>query len=1370
MSRGNIMLGRSILISFFVMVASLAFSQPADLMSKRIRFEQFPNDLNLSQNTINCILQDHNGFLWIGTWSGLIRYNGYTTTVFHAGSQSGNLKSNQISALYEDSNNNLWIGTIRGGLYLYQHDRKRFIQFGSTHKPSSLINDNVRAIQEDKDGNLWVGTEGGLSVLPKGDSTFHSYKFSSGSSDGLPHSYVADLFLSSSGTLWIATGQGLCKLLPGADVKNCKFRTYTYDDDKEGYASQNWIIQINEFQYQETSTIWFASSKGLKKLHNEKVENFLPENSERKTGTFLTILSGEHDKPYLLVGSDHGLFFFDPINNTFKKFLSNEDPQLNLSNNNITALCLDRSGVLWVGTKKGINKFDTYINDFNGVPTNTFDPSGSIITAIQPATGGGYWISTSGGGLFRYNNGKFERFEFYNRSGVFISIIQTIFRDSRGHIWVGTGGSGVFCFKDAVPKGGLIRDFLFFDDRSQQRITDTYVMSFAEDKNGNVWVGSWGGELNKITPDNKSERIDVDLSGKPIVVMLVDHLGTLWIGTRGNGLFSLDPNNTSKSSLRNFQTESQQQSLTDHFINAFYEDERGKLWIGTENGLKVFERHSGKFGHMPIPGIDNNVVVSFLQDTHGRFWIANWDGLHVVDPSLPNEVKHYDRNDDVKGGFFYQNVCLKDPSGNLLFGGSEGFNMINPSKLLQNPAPPPVYIENFSIAHQEIEPGRAYDGEIILPRPINEVGDVVLKHSQNSLSFDFAALDFAAPAKMRYAYMLDGFDKDWTTTSSSRRFATYANLDPGSYTFKVKASKIDGRWSEHMSSVNIQISNPWWQTSWAKLSYAIAIFGMLYLLGRFLLFRANILHDLKLERVERENLEKLNQTKLQFFTNISHEFRTPLTLIIGPLQTMLSELPAKSNVYHQARLANENAQRLLRLINQLLDFRKVETENMKLSVEEGNIVQLIREIAQSFEPMAEDCKVLLSVDSPQHIPLWFDRDKCEKIFFNLIANAFKHTREGGKVVITLEEEEQDVTVSVWDDGHGIKKEHIENIFQSFFSFDEDKSHASTGIGLALVKGLVELHRGSIRVESEENSFSRFSVSFKKGRAHFGDNDLAEVSKSLVSTDVLENSDLSDVSHSDKQTKLLVVDDNHEMRAYIGSIFDSPFQVMCAADGAEGLALAKDMVPDVIIADIMMPKLNGIEMCKQLKHDLKTSHIPVVLLTARGSTKFKVEGLESGADEYVTKPFNPKVLQLKVKNLINRRNALHTFFKEQGTLNLEPSRVTLSSADDQFIKNAIELVELNMSNASYTVEEMSRDIGMSHTQLYRKVKALTGHTVNDFIRAMRLKRAAQLLEQHQLTVSEITYKVGFTDLQHFRECFKKMYGVTPSQYAQKPGVD
>lgn len=1359
------------ILQILVFAASVCYAQPGELTSKRILFEQFPDDPNLSQNSINCILQDHNGFLWVGTWSGLIQYNGYTTNVYHAGNQSGNLKSNQISALFEDSHKNLWVGTIKGGLYLYRHEQKRFIQFAASDKPNSLVNDNIRAIQEDKDGNLWVGTESGLSVLPKGDSLFTTFVSAPGSRHGLPHNYISSFKLSSSGELWIGTGNGLCKLLPEQHIESSRFQTYTYDLDATNTADQNWVISITEFLYDGMSTVWYATSKGLKQLHNGKVENFLPEPSVPSKNTILTLLPGAFDKPYILVGSENGLFIFDPVNRVFKRFLSSENAEFNLSNNSITAMTMDRNGVLWVGTKRGLNKFNTYRNDFKSVSTSSFDPSGSIITGIQVSSNGGYWISTTGGGLFRYSEGKFERFKFVKNGHVeFVAAIHTMFRDSRGRMWIGTGGAGAFCFEDENIKSGVIRDFFHFHDRSTEKISHNHVMSLAEDKTGNIWIGTWDQGLNKISTENKSIEVGADLKGKPIVTMHVDHLGILWIGTRGNGLFNMDPKEGSVS-LKHFQNRNHQGSLTDNFINCLHEDDKGKLWIGTESGLKVFDRQSATFKHINVAGIDNNVVVSFLEDAQGRFWIANWDGIHVVDPELPKAVTHYDRHDEIKGGFFYNNVCLKDPSGNLLFGGMEGFNLINPSRLIQNPVMPTVYIEKFSIAHQEIEPGQKYKDEVILSKPINEVGEVKLDHSQNSISFDFTTLEFSSPQKIRYAYKLDGFEGEWNYSPSTRRFATYANLTPGSYTFKVKAANNDGQWSTAITSVNIEIMQPWWETTWAKIAYVIAGAGILYLLARFLLFRANVLHNLKLERIQRQNMEKLNQAKLQFFTNISHEFRTPLTLIIGPLQSMLLELRSGSRIFHQAQIANNNAQRLVRLINQLLDFRKAETENMKCSVSEGNIVQFLREIVHSFEPMAEDCRISLSLQASHNTTLWFDRDKCEKIFFNLISNAFKHTSEGGKIVISVEELDDDIRISVCDNGHGIKTSHLENIFQPFFSLDDNKNQASTGIGLALVKALVELQHGSIYVKSEENLFSRFSVTFKKGKAHFAKDEMAEGSQ--FKSQQLNQPDLGlvrfeqpEVNDASKLTKLLVVDDNDEMRAYIGSVFDSPYRIICAADGDEGLALAKDEMPDVIIADVMMPRLNGIEMCKHLKSDVKTSHIPVVMLTARGSLDVKLEGLESGADEYVTKPFNPTLLQLKVQNLVNRKNALRAYFKGQSNISLDPTRVPVLSAGDQFLKNALELVEQNMSNASYTVEEMSHDIGMSHTQLYRKIKALTGQTINDFIRGIRLKRAAQLLEQSHLTVSEITYKVGFTDLQHFRECFKKMHGVTPSQYAQK----
>jgi DNA-binding response OmpR family regulator/nitrogen-specific signal transduction histidine kinase len=547
------------------------------------------------------------------------------------------------------------------------------------------------------------------------------------------------------------------------------------------------------------------------------------------------------------------------------------------------------------------------------------------------------------------------------------------------------------------------------------------------------------------------------------------------------------------------------------------------------------------------------------------------------------------------------------------------------------------------------------------------------------------------------------------------------------------------------------------------------------------LMRANFKHDLKLERLQRENMEKLNYAKLQFFTNISHEFRTPLTLILGPSQSLLDRGEGGKDVRDQLLNIHANAQRLLRLVNQLLDFRKAESGNLKLEVSEGNIIKFVKEVKLSFDALAEQMKIDFSFYASSNIvKVWFDRDQFEKIMFNLLSNAFKHTPEGGKIVIQVIDSNDDVMITVQDTGKGIKREHFESIFQTFFSYDEDKNHTGTGIGLALAKSLVDMHHGKLTVVSEENSYTRFTITLPKGSAHFDASELLTVSKDIETMDrypalnpdplYIPEKEPEAIDNLKDLPKLLVVEDNDEVRAYIKSIFEGTYIILQASEGKEALDIALEEMPDLVISDVMMPVMDGITLCTQLKMNVKTSHIPVILLTARTSLIFKVEGLETGADDYITKPFNPKVLQLKVRNLMRMREMMRRMFRDNEVLSIEPKRVTLTSADESFVQQALESIEKNMSNPDYAVDDLGRDVGMSRTQLYRKLKALTGQSANEFIRVIRLKRAAQLLEQNQLTIAEVTYEVGFTDLKYFRECFKKLFGVTPSEFVQKTSDD
>jgi signal transduction histidine kinase/ligand-binding sensor domain-containing protein/DNA-binding response OmpR family regulator len=1356
-------------------------AQPSTLLEKNIVFDQVRQELGLTQATINCVLQDREGYLWAGTWSGLFRYDGYSTTVYHSGRGAGKIKSNKITTLYEDANGRLWIGTHMAGLFQYNRDDDTFTRYyHDPANPESISSNNISSIDEDKEGNLWVGTEHGLNFFDGTRNKFQRFFHSESDSSSLSFNLINDLYYSSANELWIATNSGINRLVKTGS--NYTFERYFLPNTTNPHDLRNFIFQIEELNIDGKPAIWFSTMKGLCKWDNGVMQSFTVPGKPSPYSFIRCILPVEGENPFIITGSEMGLHFFDVKNGEFKKFLSNDEASGNLTQSTITALYLDRGGVLWVGTKRGLNKFDSYAKNFEAYKTTMFDGAKNIITGLQESGNGGYWVSTIGGGLYRSRNGSFHRISIRkSENDEFVNFVQTILVDSRGNIWLATAGSGLYRFNERNynENNPIVTSFDHFYTKSKPALNNDFVMSLEEDIHGNIWVGTWGGGLNKITPAGQVYQYNQpELKKVPLVALHADLSGALWVGTRGNGLYRVKARDQDVEVDIFQQGNDSTNSLSNNVINAIYEDHGGKLWIGTDDGLNSFDRRTKKFSVTEIKGSGKSVIVSILEDDFGKLWLANWDGLTVIDPMNPEFIKNYDAHDRVLGGFFYSNVCLKDSHGRLLFAGSDGFNIINPALLAGNPIQAPLVIQNFKVLNQPVPFGKQFNDRVLLDRPISEAQEITLKHFENTISFEFAALDFAAPDKIRYAYQLDGLDKDWTYTDASRRYVNYTNLSYGKYTLKVRATNNDGVWNDRVSAIKVVILPPWWKTRWAVMLYAIGAMLVLYAFRKLILMRANFIHDIKLERVQRENMEKLNRAKLQFFTNISHEFRTPLTLILGPVQSLIESGTGSKIIRDQLHSINNNAQRLLRLVNQLLDFRKAESGNLKLEVSEGNVVKFLKEIKLSFDGLAEQMKIDFRFYSSSNvIKAWFDRDQFEKIMFNLLSNAFKHTPEQGSIAVRIVEGKDDITIAVEDSGKGIKPEHYETIFQTFFSYDEDRHHTGTGIGLALTKSLVDAHHGSISVERTEDQVTRFTVKLLSGNKHFDESELSKASVDVEQIEfypVLSPGTLFEaepdtdqlLQRTEDQPKLMIVEDNNDVRAYIKSIFMTEFVVLEAEDGKEGSLLALEEIPDVIISDVMMPLMDGISMTRQLKSDAKTSHIPIILLTARTSLIFKVEGLETGADDYVNKPFNPKVLQLKVRNLIRARETMRKAFRDNDTLAIEPRRVTLTSTDEEFVQKVLTSIENNMSNADYSVEELGMDVAMSRMQLYRKLKALTGQSANEFIRTIRLKRAAQMLEQNQLTIAEITYEVGFNDLQYFRECFKKLFGVTPSEYTQR----
>ncbi|MBX2944851.1 MAG: response regulator [Cyclobacteriaceae bacterium] len=1354
------------------------YAQPAELYKKKLVFDQLQEELSLSQSSINCILQDSEGYLWIGTWSGLIRYDGYTTTVFHSENQPGKLQSNKILTLFEDQSGFLWIGTHMGGLFRYNKNNSSFEKFVHDElDPTSLSNNNIRAIQEDANGNLWIGTENGINIRKKNSSGFSH--ITTKTSPSLTHDFITAIHRSANNEIWVGTVYGLNKLQSHDD--RYVFKSYLYDKETDNQALHNHIYDIASLPTETGTGIWLTTKKGLKALINGQLSSYSIPNKPASYSLFSSLLVVAGDHPYLIAGSESGISFFNVLTMQFDERKLTGWNEMNLSHGSVTSLYIDRGGVLWVGTKKGINKFDSYTKEFESFTVAQFDKTKSIITGVQLSATGGYWISTIGGGLYKFDGiNSFTKYKIVTpEENTFTEFVQTLYSDGKGSVWVGTAGAGVYHFNEHQLTTSEISSYNHYATETNSILKDNYIMAITSDGRDNVLIGTWGGGLYKILQHGDVIRYeDPRLSIAPNVVLYVDRSGTTWVGTRGNGFFSIKEGGE-ELKVEHYKR-SETNSINDNFINCIYEDHAGIFWLATDGGLSSFDRRRDIFEHYKIEGgPSNDVIVSILEDSQGKLWLAHWNGLTVVDPADQTWTRNYDRNDHIMGGFFYNNVCVKGLGGELLFAGSEGFNRIDTKKIIQRPENSPLAITQFGLFGKNVAYGEEVNGRILLDGPLRNNSKIELKHFENSVAFEFASLDFAAPPKIRYAYMLEGFNDTWNYTESDRRFANYTNLNPGTYTFKVKASGIDGIWQEEYSQISLVIHPPWWKTFWAAVLYVLLGFVALYIFRRFILLRANLLHDIKLERLQRENLEKLNKAKLDFFTNISHEFRTPLTLILGPAQSLLESGELSKQARNLVSNISDNSQRLLRLVNQLLDFRKAESGNLNLKVSEGNIVRFVREIKLSFDALAEQMQIQFIMETThENIKVWFDRNQFEIILLNLLSNAFKHTPQHGTIILEVNDKGNTVELIVKDSGKGIKQEHFEHIFQTFFSYDENRQHTGTGIGLALSKSLVEMHQGTIQVESKEGEYTHFKIILKKGKEHFIQEEIQPWSDDLESMDhypSLIDTEWNSISYEEPVEKndrsrllpkLLIVEDVSTVRAYIKSIFNNAYTVIEATQGEEGWEKAITTIPDVIISDVMMPVMDGITLCKRLKSDKRTSHIPLILLTARTSLIYKIEGLETGADEYLTKPFNPKVLELKVRNLLQLRTRLHEAFRDRQVLNIEPKKVTLNSADELFIQQVLESIESNMTNVDYTIENLCQDVAMSRMQVYRKLKALTGFSANEFIRCMRLKRAAQLLEQHQLTVAEVTYEVGFTDLPYFRECFKKMFGVTPSEYAQR----
>lgn len=1371
---------------FFVisllLVGGLGFGQ------ENHRFRHLSTADGLSQGSVIAIAQDQKGLLWFATRDGLNTYDGNQFTVFRNDPKdSTTISNNDVLEILTDQYGDLWVGTYNG-LNRYSYSQGRFYRFyNDKNDPTSLANNSVWAIHEMDNGEIWVGTGGGLTIYKDGKS--FRVQHDPADDKSLSGNYVVEIFQDSRDDIWIGTSKGLNRV-SAREGNKIYFDRYLSAPGQLGTLSDNFVQSIAEGL---DGTLWFGTRGGLHRLeeqdrfvafHHDPEDPASISNDDVRSLTF----DGEGN---LWVGTYRGLNKMSTPG-IFLPILNDPNDAQSLSKNTIKSTFMDKKGSLWVGVYYGgINMLDETNSNFRNYQQL---PAGNglsydVVSSIVEDQFGKIFIGTEGGGINFLNpkNGKISHLKATGKSAALSSNnIKALYLESGKNLWIGTLNTGIDVFD---TESGTFK--AHFD--KDLGLSHNSVYAILKENDSLFWVGTFGGGLHLLNTRSKtSENILYDpadagsLSDNQVRLLCKDADGNLWIGTQ-YGLNKLPARNIADHNYTFERFFYNEQKKSGEDVLVIFEDHLRRIWVGTyESGLSRYDSQRNEFISFPIfdsSDGNSNVIHGILEDSEHYLWVSSNQGISKVNPENGNTLT-FDESDGLVSNEFNNNACFKSQSGMMYFGGPQGLSAFFPDKIRTNRYAPSTVMTDLKLFNQSVKVGAA-DG--ILKTSIMETHQITLDHDQAIFSLDFAIPNFINPDKNLYAYRLAGLEENWNITHKNT--ATYTIQRPGTYVFKVKGANNDGIWSEDITSMKIVVNPAPWRTWWAFSIYFIIVVVALYALNNIMLSRSRLRHQLELEHFENERQKSVNQMKLRFFTNISHEFRTPLTLILGPLEQILQDYKGSNKVYKQLKVMEKNSVRLLKLVNQLLDFRKFENKHEKLHAAEGNMVKFIEEIVLSFRQYAKIHQINYEFDkSSEEIQAWYDRDKMERVFYNLISNAFKYTNEEGSIHIKVWQEDKQFFFRITDTGIGMEREHLERIFDRFYEVEHTEAspkhqhQKGTGIGLAIAKGVVEMHGGLIAVESEKGKGTAFTVSMPLGKDHLQEDQIIKDFKdsedvstyekiNMVEAELMESEgSIEEVTHvvdEDKMPCILIVEDNPSVRRFIVDVFRGEYRIEEAENGMEGFKKAVQIVPDLIISDVMMPKMDGIEFCFQAKSNLKTSHIPFMLLTARTSLIFKFEGLESGADEYLNKPFNVKELKLKTRNLINTYNRLREKFASESIV--KPSEITVSSLDEKLLKRALEIVDENISNEFFNIQLFSTELGVSRTMLFTKVKAWTNLTPNEFIHSMRMKRAAQILEQNKVSVAEVSYHVGFSNPKYFSKCFQKYHSATPTEYAGKFSV-
>ncbi len=1296
------------------------------------RFDKITQADGLSSNHILCIHQEKAGWLWVGTSLGLNRYDGYHFKVYKSDLDGlGTLKGELVRCIFEDKQSRIWIGTEHGGLNLFNRDLEQFSHFNfADSSVDSLF--SVNSIISDNQNRIWIGADEGVAFL---DENYQLQKLNLPSWKEAGKPGVTRILLDNKGNLWFGTVSGLFVY----DFKTKKDSRLPLPDTDRSYD------EINSLYYDTDHILWIGTYNDGVFTADPVTQTIQKFNSWIRFSRSETIRSIVEDHQGIMwFGTRGGLVAYDKVAKNFSTFLRDEDESLSLSLNSILSLCVDSKGDLWIGTRGGINYRNNDKQAFRHLKASKNDTRFLNNAEVYCffIHGDDLLIGTESGGVNIYNT-ETHRFQYITtKNGLSGDCIKSFVQDG-SEILVGTYKGGITVIDADTYR---VKTVLRHQKNNPSSLNHDVVWGLLKDSHGNIWVVTNKGVQLYDGKTKTFESKDELFSGTSCNWIKEDAEGDLWMGG-GNSLLIYNPK-SGKIIRHNERTRD--------FIRAA----NNRYWVATRgHGLALYEKEKGAVKYYTeADGLCNNTLQSLIRDKTGNVWISTLNGLSCFNEKT-SEFINFDASDGLQDNQFNYGAAIQNKQRQLIYGGINGINIFNPEDVRMNFYIPQVVLTELRVFNQPVTIGS------IIKKSISVADKIVLNHKQNVFSIEFAALSFANSSKNMYKYKMEGFDKDWIQSGFSNS-ATYTNLDPGKYTFKLKGSNSNGVWSEKETSIEIMIKPPFWKTWWFELIMAMVVICFLVYLGNFYLKRVRLKNELVFEKTKARKLHEIEAMKLRFFTNISHEIRTPLTLILGPLNQVIEQGSVDGESKGKLQLVKRNADQLLKLINQLLDFRKLEAGKHTIHYEKADIMLFVRSILESFQAMALDKGVNLTLNTGMESFIgWFDGDKLQKILNNLLSNALKFTDAGGLVEVIFNATDNPASdvagktsfysISVRDSGKGIPAKNIGKIFERFEQASNTKDYTGSGIGLSITREFVKLMGGDIEVESAEGSGSTFVVRLPV---------LSDAEVDVETKDPVLEKAGENIATEGGENIVLIVEDNADVREYTASIFRSEYKILEAVNGREGFEMAVQHIPDIIISDLLMPEMNGDAFCKKIKKEERTSHIPFILLTAVTSRESEKEALKIGADDYITKPFDINILRIKVDNLLSLRNTLRDKYKNDFLM--QPSAVTLVSPEEKFLKKAVDIIEKYIDDPDFDIERFASEIGASRMQLYRKLEALTNMTVKEFIRDIRIKRAAQLLEQNKLTVSEIVYQVGFRDLAYFRKCFRDQYGVSPSEYASK----